>query len=146
MKNLLSDVAIFSGLNEKALEAFLGQAKRSAAPAGTIIAREGDTNECMFLIESGKVSIIKNFGSPNPVTLAELGPGQSFGEMCVLETLPRSATAKALVESNILNIPSSAFFKLYRQEPEQYCVILLNIARDLSSRLRQLDEAFATRV
>ena len=146
MKNLLSEVPIFSGLNEKALEAFLGQAKRLTVPMDAVIAREGETNDCMYLIESGGVAIVKNIDSAAPVTLAKLGPGQCFGEMCVLETLPRSASARALVESQLLQIPSTAFFKLYAQEPSQYCVVILNIARDLSHRLRNLDEAFATRV
>ena len=146
MKHLLAEVPIFAGLNEKALEAFLGQAKEIVVPGGQVIAREGESNECMYLIEAGEVSILKNFESPNPTTLAMLGRGQCFGEMCVLESAPRSATAKAVTECTLLNVPATAFFSLYRHEPEQYCIIILNIARDLSRRLRQLDEAFATRL
>lgn len=143
MKNLLANVPIFAGLKEKALEAFLGQARRIVLPAGEIIAREGETNDCMYLIESGEVSIVKNIDGPNPTTLAVLGKGQCFGEMCVLESEPRSATARTAMETVILNIPATAFFTLYRHEPEQYCIIILNIARDLSRRLRHLNEAIA---
>jgi len=146
VKNLLCDVPIFAGLNEKALEAFLGQAKQIVVPAGEVIAREGENNDCMFLIEAGEVCIFKNFDTQNPVTLAVLGPGQCFGEMCVLETLPRSATAKAVSQTTVLSVPSTAFFKLYQKAPEQYCVIILNIARDLSSRLRHLNDTFAARL
>jgi CRP/FNR family transcriptional regulator, cyclic AMP receptor protein len=145
MKNLLTDVPIFAGLNEMALETFLGQARQIVVPAGDVIAREGESNDYMFVIQAGEVSVVKNIDSQNPVTLAVLGPGQSFGEMCVLESQPRSASAKAVTEATVLSVPASAFFKLYQNAPEHYCIILLNIARDLSRRLRHLDEAFATR-
>jgi CRP/FNR family cyclic AMP-dependent transcriptional regulator len=145
VKPLLCNVPIFTGLNERALEVFLKQAKPMVVPDGEIIAREGETNDSMYLIEAGQVRIIKNFNTPNPVTLALLGPGECFGEMCILETLPRSATGQAVGEAKVFSIPSSAFGQLYQKAPEQYCVILLNITRDLSRRLRLLGEAFAAR-
>jgi CRP-like cAMP-binding protein len=60
-----------------------------------MIAREGEVNNCMYLIKSGEVCIIKNLNTPDAVKLATLGPGEFFGEMCILETLPCSATGKA---------------------------------------------------
>jgi CRP-like cAMP-binding protein len=65
--------------------------------------------------------------------------------MCVLETQPRNATAQTAGQTTVVSVPTSAFFQLYQKAPEQYCIILLNIARDLSRRLRQLGEAFAAR-
>jgi CRP/FNR family transcriptional regulator, cyclic AMP receptor protein len=146
VKNLLCDVPIFAGLNERAVEVFLGQARQITVPAGEVIAREGESNDCMYLIEAGEVCIMKNFDSQNPVTLAVLGPGECFGEMCILDTQPRSATGKAVTAATVLSVPSSAFSKLYQRAPEQYCLILLNITRDLSRRLRHLDDAFAARL
>lgn len=144
-KLLLNGVPIFAGLNERALQIFLEHAKELVVPAEGLIAQEGETNDCMFLIEEGEVSIIKNFNTPNPVKLATLGPGQCFGEMCVLETQPRFATAQAAGPCTVVRVPTTSFFQLYQKAPEQYCVILLNIARDLSKRLRQLGDAYATR-
>ena len=99
----------------------------------------------MYLIEAGEVSIIKNFNTPNPVKLAVLGPGQCFGEMCILDTLPRSATAQAVGQATVVSVGTSAFFQLYQKAPERSCIVLLNLARDLSRRLRRLGEAFAAR-
>jgi CRP-like cAMP-binding protein len=144
-KLLLNNVPIFAGLNDRAMQIFLEHAKEMAVPDGEVIAREGETNDCMFLIEAGEVSIIKKFGTPNPVKLATLGPGQCFGEMCVLETQPRYATAQAVGQAAVVSVATPAFFQLYQKAPEQYCIILLNIARDLSRRLRQLGDAFAAR-
>jgi len=138
-------VPIFAGLDEKALEIFLDHASRIVAPDGGVIAREGEANHCMFIIEAGSVRIIKNFDTPDSVTLAVLETGDFFGEMCILEPLPRSATGQAAGQTTVISVASSAFYHLYLKMPAQHSVLLLNIARDLSRRLRHLDEVFAAR-
>jgi CRP/FNR family transcriptional regulator, cyclic AMP receptor protein len=145
VKHLLCNVPIFAGLDDKALTIFLEQAERIVVPAGGVIAREGEVNHCMYLIEAGEVCIIKNFDTPDAVALAVLGPGEFFGEMCILETLPRSATGKAAGAATVVRVASSAFYQLYKKMPKQHCILLLNLARDLSRRLRHLDEVFAAR-
>jgi CRP/FNR family transcriptional regulator, cyclic AMP receptor protein len=145
VKPLLCSVPIFAGLDDKALKIFLEHAKKIVVPDGGVIAREGEVNHCMFLIESGSVRIIKNFNTPDAVTLAVLGPGEFFGEMCILETLPRAATGQAAGRTTVASVASSAFYHLYQKMPEQHSILLLNIARDLSRRLRHLDEVFAAR-
>ena len=114
-------------------------------PAGSVIAREGESNHCMFLIETGEVQIIKNHGAPEPCVLAALGPGAFFGEMCILEPLPRAASGVASGPATVVSVASLAFYHLYEKHPKQYGILLLNIARDLSRRLRHLDEVFAAR-
>jgi CRP-like cAMP-binding protein len=99
----------------------------------------------MYVIESGQVCILKGFGTPAPVTLAALGPGEFFGEMCILEPMPRCATGQAATKVSVISIASSAFHHLYQKMPKQHSILLLNIARDLSRRLRHLDELFAAR-
>lgn len=136
---------IFAGLDDKALEIFLDHAEKITVPDGGLIAREGESNHCMFLIEAGSVRIVKNINTPNSVLLAVLGPGEFFGEMCILETLPRAATAQASGPATVVSVASSAFYHLYQKRPEQHSILLLNIARDLSRRLRHLDEIFAAR-
>jgi CRP-like cAMP-binding protein len=145
MKDLLCTVPIFAGLDENALEIFLNHAKKIEFPAGGVIAREGESNHCMFIIESGEVNIIKYFEKPNAVTLAALGAGEFFGEMCILETLPRSASGQAAAPTTVISISSGAFYHLYEKRPAQHSILILNMARDLSRRLRRIDEAFAAR-
>jgi CRP-like cAMP-binding protein len=65
--------------------------------------------------------------------------------MCILETLPRSATVQAMVDSTLLSLSSVTFYHLYHEMPAQHSILVVNIARDLSRRLRHLDEAFAAR-
>ncbi|HWD17986.1 MAG TPA: cyclic nucleotide-binding domain-containing protein [Verrucomicrobiae bacterium] len=145
MDRLLKTVPIFAGLEHAALEIFLEEAEKSVVPAGAIIAREGESNHCMFLLGSGSVRIIKHFGEPSQTELAIIPAGDFFGEMCILEPAPRAATAQAIERCVIFKVPSCAFHHLYVKLPAQYGILLLNIARDLSRRLRRLDEAFAAR-
>ena len=63
-------------------------------PAGKVLFREGDAGEDMYIIQSGRVAIKKRTGANKDVTLAVLEKGDFFGEMAVLERMPRSATAE----------------------------------------------------
>jgi len=88
MKNLLCKVPIFAGLDDKALKMLLENAERMEVPADTVIALEGEDNNCMYLIEAGEVCIIKNFNTPNAVKLSVLGPGSSLGKCAFWKRCP----------------------------------------------------------
>jgi len=138
-------VPIFAGLVDEALALLLQRAENTSAAAGEVILREGEVGSRFYLIKVGRVRVIKNLGGSHETVLAELTTRDFFGEMCILETLPRAATVLASEPTELINIPSTAFYHLYKSRPEQYSILVLNIARDLSRRLRRLDEAFAAR-
>jgi CRP-like cAMP-binding protein len=142
---LIRNVPIFAGLEESALKILSEQSQTQAYAAGDIIVREGEKSNVMFLITSGKVRICKHFGHADVAVLAMLGPGEFFGEMCILETLPRSATAQAVEPTTLLSLSSMAWYHLFQRMPAQHSILILNIARDLSRRLRRIDEMFAAR-
>ena len=145
MDKLLKAVPIFAGLDDKAIDLFVERALKSDFPAGAIIAREGESNHSMYLIGIVSVRIVKYFGQPMEVELTVLQAKDFFGEMCILEPAPRAATAQAIARSVIFEIQASAFHHLYKEMPAQYGILILNISRDLSRRLRRLDEVFAAR-
>ena len=103
-------------------------------PAGTVLFREGDRGEKMYVIRSGKVSIWKHI-SDAEITLAVLGPGEFFGEMALLEGLPRSAGATVVEESLLIEVEQATFETLVRKNGE----ISVRLMRRLSSRLREAD-------
>ena len=103
-------------------------------PSGTVLFREGDRGETMYVIRSGKVNIVKRIGD-SEITLAVLGPGEFFGEMALLEGLPRSASAVVADEAMLIELEHSAFATLVRRNSE----IALRLLRRLSSRLREAD-------
>jgi CRP-like cAMP-binding protein len=142
---LLKAVPIFAGLDDPAVKMFVERAVKSEFAPGGVIAREGESNHCMYLIGAGSVRIVKYFGQADQAELTVLGAKEFFGEMCILEPAPRAATAQAVERSVIFEIQASSFHHLYKEMPAQYGILILNISRDLSRRLRHLDEVFAAR-
>lgn len=104
--------------------------------AGSVIFQEGQSGSEMFIIESGSVEIAHRYG-PQEKRLALLEAGDFFGEMSVLEDLPRSATARAVSDCRLLPIDASTFDQMLRDYPE----VAVRMLRKLSHRLRQHEEA-----
>jgi hypothetical protein len=107
--------------------------------AGEVIFREGDLGTEMYIIHEGKVEILNRMGDEDRV-LATLEKGDFFGEMSVLEDLPRAATARALTDSRLLQINGSTFDQMLQGNPE----IAVRMMRKLSRRLRETDELLKT--
>ena len=145
MNSLFEGVPIFAGLGPAALETLSARAKQFDHPANAVVLREGESSRTFYLIGEGAVRVCKNFGQPAEVELARLGRGEFFCEMCILETLPRSATVQTVTPSTFFSLSSMDFLHLYNQMPREYGILVLNLARDLSRRLRRLDEVFAAR-
>jgi CRP/FNR family transcriptional regulator, cyclic AMP receptor protein len=142
---MLQNVPIFAGLDEAALDLLWERAAEEQIPAGNVIVREGDVGNRFYIIGSGKVRVCKQLGRANEVELATFGPSDFFGEMCILETLPRCASVQAIIDTLVYSLTSLTFHHLYEVMPRQYSILVLNIARDLSRRLRHVDEIFASR-
>ena len=136
-------VPIFAGLSAEALAFLTAKAKNSTAADGEIVVREGETGNRMFIIRSGAVQVLKSGRDHSEREIARLQTGDFFGEMCILETLPRAATIRALAPAEFDSLSSIAFYELFKTMPDQYSVLVLNIARDLSRRLRRLDGIYA---
>ncbi len=145
MRAAIQNVPIFAGLNEAALSLLWERAKEVKAAAGEVVVREGETGNRLFVVGEGLVRVCKQFGQPDEVELAKLSPGNFFGEMCILETLPRSASVQAVTDTTLYSLTSLVFYNLYEAMPAQHSILVLNIARDVSRRLRHLDEVFAAR-
>jgi CRP-like cAMP-binding protein len=104
--------------------------------AGAEIFREGDLDDRMYILESGEVEIVRRAGN-REVQVAVLGAGDFFGEMAVLEHLPRSATARCLSESRVLAIDAPTFDRMLKEHPE----LAILFMRKLSARVRDLVRA-----
>ena len=102
---------------------------------GEIIFHEGDSNQELYVIVSGKVDIVKHFGT-TPRTLATLHAGDFFGEMANFEDQPRSADAVGAEPGILLVLSPERFRQIVLQDP----AISFEIFRVLSARLRRFDE------
>ncbi len=108
-------------------------------PEGTVLFQEGDPGREMFIIQKGKVQVRKKVGSGEKV-LAELGDGEFFGEMALLEGMNRSATVEVMKDSKILVINPETFETLLKGNLE----IALKMLKKMASRLRNLDAHLET--
>jgi CRP-like cAMP-binding protein len=105
---------------------------RVSVQKGEIIFSEGDLGNEMFIIQSGKVRIFKTIDRFDQ-TLTVLEKGDFFGEMSVLEGLPRSASAEAEEDCELIKINSANFVTMIKSNIE----IAIRIMRKLSLRLRE---------
>lgn len=142
LDNFLHKLPVLAGLDEAALQFLGGMAGEEQYAAGAVIVREGELGDRICFVCEGCVRIIKNHETGEPVVLAEMKPGDYFGEMSLVESVTRSATVLAVEPTRVFTLKGGNFYKLYRQRPGQYGIVMLNIARDLARRLRCLDEKF----
>lgn len=100
-----------------------------------LLFREGDPSDAMFVIKSGKIAITKAKGT-SEVVLAELGPGDMLGEMAFFDNRPRSAGAKAVVDTVIIELPFKALNAQFKTFPEW----LKAIVRTVNNHLRNANQ------
>lgn len=141
----LIDVPLFNGLREHGFNLLIERVEHSRVAQGEFVVREGDVSNRFYLLLSGSVRILKHAGTEDETILADMGPGETFGEMCVLETLPRSASVLAIADTQLASLSSMDFHQLFLCYPDEHSVVVTNLARDLSRRLRHLDEVFSAR-
>jgi CRP-like cAMP-binding protein len=138
--SFLSRLPVFAGVDAEALALLSQLTTTRECAAGEVIVREGEPGDRMYFVRSGRVRVVK---AP-AVTLAEFGPGDFFGEMSLVESVVRSASVVALEPTQVCTLRGRDFYELYCKRPDQYGVVILNIARDLARRLRRLDEDFCS--
>jgi len=143
--NALAAIPVLTGIDLPAQTLLAREGIVHDFVPGAWIVREGDEGHSLFILVEGDVEIIKHADTPGAVTLATLHRGNFFGEMCVVEPMPRAASVRALTPVRAIEIKAATLHHLFRQMPGQYAIVLLNLARDLARRLRTLDEAFAAR-
>ncbi len=110
-----------------------GETEKLAAD-GERIVRVGDHGGEMYVIKSGRVRISRQMGG-REVTLSELGQGDFFGEMSLLESLPRDADAIAVGETRLLVLNAGSLLVRLRRDP----TFALEMLHRLSGRVRTLN-------
>jgi len=102
---------------------------------GDTIFREGEESSEMFVLRSGKVEILKDVGG-HQVRLAILERGSFFGEMSLLEGLPRSATARAIGKATLLVLRPGSLLIQIRRDP----TFAFELLQQMSGRIRDLND------
>jgi HEAT repeat protein len=132
---LLREVPMFAGLSPEDLERVANIAEEQLYLDQSLLCREGEFGDTLFIITSGKVEVIKTVGNTEKV-LASRGVGEFVGEMAILESAPRSATLRANGSVRVLVINGDAFTAILFDRPE----VAVSALRHMSKRVRQLNE------
>ena len=90
--------------------------RRLCAPE-TIIVREGDPGDSLFIVESGLVEVFLHSATGETTVLTRLGPGEAFGEMSVLTGEPRSAGVRAIAPTVVRVVPREGFLQAAAETP-----------------------------
>jgi CRP/FNR family cyclic AMP-dependent transcriptional regulator len=125
---LLASVPLFQDLSKRELSAILKSAREVQHPAGSAVLEEGTDGVGFHLILEGKATVV--IGGR---TRAELGPGSYFGEMSLIDGLPRTATVTPVTPMKTLTIASWDFAPMIDQNPS----IARKLLVEMSRRLRE---------
>ena len=134
----LKDYSLFGGLLTDEIEAIRPLMVSVSYEAGTMIMREGEPNDRIYFILEGEVEVLK-LG----VSLALLAEGDTFGEMEFLDVMPAVASIHTLSPVTVATISNRALHDLSKVSMRAFAMLVMNLARDLSRRLRRMDELAA---
>jgi len=127
---MLGSVPFFSGLDAKSRKALLAQGKEMSYRAGDTIVSEGTTGVGFYLILDGLAEVRKK-----GKVLATLSKGQFFGEMSLIDDMPRSADVVALQQTKCWAITSWSFASLIKIHPELAVGMLKEVVKRLRAAL-----------
>jgi CRP-like cAMP-binding protein len=132
---MLQETSLFGAINQDSLRLLLERADTRVVEKGDYFFREGDEGTALFVLEHGSVTVVKLFQGTEYV-VRTIGRGGFFGEIALLDFLPRSASVIAEEECHALVFRASDVLALARQDLEQFTMIYMNIAREMGRRLR----------
>jgi CRP-like cAMP-binding protein len=134
-KEALTKAPIFAGLKGNVINNLVQSARVRKYMAGDVLVREGEEAVAFFVISEGKAQVVKSAGDKEEV-VGELGEGDFFGEMALLDGFPRGATVRATTDCECLVLIRWDFTALLKSNPD----IALAILPVLSRRLRECEE------
>lgn len=126
--SLLEACPLFRGISVSGLATLAERATEVDFPAGHVIARQGEIGTGFFVVIAGGVRVVRD-GS----VVARLGPGEFFGELSVLDRLPRNAMVAAEVPTTCLALASWDLETVLLEDP----ALTLAILRGVAARLRE---------
>jgi len=138
----LRSVPLFASLDSKATAELGEYLTIHDYPKLATIFRNGDPGDAMYLIDVGKVRISITDADGAVVTLAELGAGDFFGDMAMLDGQGRSANATAIEDARLAKLTRDDFLSFMRGDPR----VTLELLTALTARLRRTDELLRHRV
>jgi CRP-like cAMP-binding protein len=142
-REFLARIPIFAGLPPEVLDQFIRAGQLMDMPAGCQLIGEGEPARSVFVVCEGALEIRKRGTTGADFRVAVLHAGDCVGEMALIDIQPRSATVATLTPARVFRLELSEIGKLHRTNNEAYTFLVMNIAREISRRLRRADQVLA---
>ncbi len=136
-KKFLKSLDLFRDLNNNELGHLAQALHERTYHAGEVVFVEGDIGRALFILESGKIELTRLGPDGKNVPVYTLRPGEFFGEMALLEQLPRTASATAVERSHLYLLYRSKLEQILHYYPRVGVSIMTHLAQILSARLRR---------
>ena len=134
-KEILKTIDVLSFFHESTLERLAQESKEIPLKPEAVVFNEGDPGSAMYIVLQGEILIFQGDKS-----LTSMVPGMFFGEMSLIESRPRTAGARALVSSVLLEISETQFQEYFATQPRA----LMAIMKTLSARSRKISTGLAS--
>ncbi len=128
----LKKIPLFGSLQEDALAVVAQKVTARKLAKGDVLMRKGEPGDSLFLINQGWVKIVTVDSKGDELILNKCGPGESIGEMSLIDRGPRSATVIALEDAEALELDQKSFQEILDKRPD----VSLGIMQKYSARLR----------
>lgn len=135
----LQAMPILGAIREDIVHFLIDKVDEIAIARGKFLFVENDPADAMYVLETGRVAILKQSQGIR-YWLNTLSAGDCIGEMSLIDLGRRSGSVLALSDCTLLKLTYNALLELYQLDLEQFALIQMNIARELSRRLRVADE------
>ena len=137
--NRLRSLTIFSDLDKNEFEIVYKRVFEQSIKKGSLLFVEGEPGELLYIIMSGSVEIIKKTKDNEKMVLATMGANDIVGEMSLIDSEPRTATARTSADS-VLMITKQKFNEILQSDPRIAAKILMGLLKIISRRLRIMDK------
>lgn len=134
---MLEKTQLGKGLNWSEMQTLSGFMEAYSVTGGSTVCLQGDFSTFMSIVCRGRVDIVKEDLTHKNKIIASIGPGNSLGEMSLIDGEPRSATAVAHTPAELLVLTTEGYERLADEYPRLWGKLVVNIAGVLSRRLRR---------
>ena len=140
----LPSIAIFGGLEPPTLARIINMLGEHHFAPGCEVCTQGEAGRAMFLVRSGEVLVCRDGEDGHRVKMVRMGPGEFFGEMTLIDIQKRSATVVVEKPALLYSLGNRDLYKLYQDDVPGYVMVLQNLCRELSRRLRKTNHRLQT--
>ena len=136
---LLQQMPIFGGVSAETIRSLHEQAEVVSIRQGDLFFDQGAVADGVYVLERGQAVVMKSCQG-HTYRLNSLQVGDCFGEMSIIDLARRSAAVEAIEDCRAIRLSIAGLHDVYKTRPDQYILILMNMAREISRRLRIADE------